>query len=289
MSIQQRDEKTMLDLILRVAHDNDSIKAVILNGSRVSPSAKKDAFQDYDIIYLVTHVLPFVENTHWLDPLGEKLILQKPDEMSGAWEHNKERFAFLMQFNDGNRIDLTLQAKKTFHKQHKDSQSVALLDKENILDPLPPPSDKDYLPTPPTKKAFMDCCNEFFWVSTSVAKGIARNELTYTKHLFEQIVKNEFVRLLTWQAGEKTHFKKPIGKHGKYLADYVASKTWKKFQTTYVGTKQSDVWEALFTLCDLFENIAVEIASTYHYPYPTHEYKAVIDYLHTVKNRSPST
>ncbi len=281
-----RDENTMKALILNAANKHDRIKAVVMNGSRVSPSAKKDAFQDFDIIYVVTDVGPFVEDQKWLDQFGERLIMQKPDEMSGSWETSKERFAFLIQFKDGNRIDLTLQTIEAYTKGHKDSQSLALLDKDGALNNLPPPSDKDYLQQPPTEKEFSDCCNEFFWVATYAAKGIVRNQLPYAKHMSDQIVKNELIKLMTWYAGIKTDFKVTIGNYAKYLKNYIEDDIWSKFEETYVGTNQQDMWHGLLLMCDLFEAIAIKVSSQYSFYYPKGEYKAVISYLKRVQTGS---
>ncbi len=43
----------MLDLIINTAKEDERIRAVIMNGSRVNPNVKRDCFQDYDIIYVV--------------------------------------------------------------------------------------------------------------------------------------------------------------------------------------------------------------------------------------------
>lgn len=48
-----RTEKEMIDLIMNTAKENERIRAVIMNGSRVNPNVKKDCFQDFDIIYAV--------------------------------------------------------------------------------------------------------------------------------------------------------------------------------------------------------------------------------------------
>jgi aminoglycoside 6-adenylyltransferase len=64
-----------------------------------------------------------------------------------------------MQFADGNRIDLTLYPVAKLADLGKDSLSVLLLDKDGIIQPLAPASDNDYLPKPPTAKAYADCCN----------------------------------------------------------------------------------------------------------------------------------
>lgn len=45
-----RTEHEMLDFILRTAADDERIRAVILNGSRVTPNARPDIFQDFDVV-----------------------------------------------------------------------------------------------------------------------------------------------------------------------------------------------------------------------------------------------
>jgi aminoglycoside 6-adenylyltransferase len=49
-----RTEQEMLDLILRVAKEDERIRAVLLAGSRANPGVPKDNYQDYDIAYFVT-------------------------------------------------------------------------------------------------------------------------------------------------------------------------------------------------------------------------------------------
>jgi aminoglycoside 6-adenylyltransferase len=44
-----RNESKIFQLILDIAQRDERIRAVILNGSRANPNAKKDIFQDYDI------------------------------------------------------------------------------------------------------------------------------------------------------------------------------------------------------------------------------------------------
>lgn len=280
----KRSEQVMLDLILEIAINDPRIRAVLMNGSRTSPNAKKDIFQDYDIVYLVTDVESFVNDKIWIDQFGERLIMQAPDEMDGHWEKDKNSYAYLMQFTDGNRIDLTLLNLSKWPSTHRDSQSVLLLDKDHIIGVLPLPSDADYLPTPPTAKQFSDCCNEFLWVATYVAKGIWRKELTYAKHTAEQIVKEELIKLLIWHAGIKTNYSKPIGKYGKYLEKYLEPELWQKFTQTYVDADYQHMWDALFIQCELFNQIAKKIAAHFAYVYNEKEYHAVTAFLQDIKN-----
>lgn len=110
-----RNESEMFDLILSTAQNDSRIRAVILNGSRANPNAPKDIYQDYDIIYLVTETQSYLENPTWIDCFGERLIMQLPDKLdaaAGIKMNFDQSFTYLMQFKDGNRIDLRIQTQQ---------------------------------------------------------------------------------------------------------------------------------------------------------------------------------
>jgi aminoglycoside 6-adenylyltransferase len=281
--LNHRDESEMLNLILKIANDDERIRAVIMNGSRTSPSTKKDIFQDYDIVYLVIDVESFVNDKKWIKQFGDLLILQTPDQMDGKWPKSKDEYAYLMQFRDWNRIDLTLLHIDRLPTMPRDSQSILLLDKDNLVKPFDPPSDDDYLPKPPTEEEFLNCCNEFLWVSTYVPKGIWRRELTYAKYITEQVVKEELIKLLTWYAGSKTDYKVPVGKFGKYLAQYIEPEIWNKFVKTYVDANYEHMWDALLLMLEIFNVIALRLANHFGYPYTQSEYYDVFEYLKNVR------
>ena len=92
-----------------------------------------------------------------------------------------------------------------------------MLDKDENLPPLPVASDKNYTVTVPDQQQFNDCCNEFWWVSTYVVKGLCRNELFYAvTHLYEYC-QQELLRLLSWQAAWQEPEPISVGKQFKYL------------------------------------------------------------------------
>ncbi len=283
MIAHKRNEETMMQLIIQTAEKDDRIRGVIMNGSRASPSALKDRFQDYDIVYIVTNVAPFVENEKWLDRFGEMLISQTPDKMDNRWPRNQGQFTYLMLFADQNRIDLKLIQSSKFLTMSPDSQSIVLLDKDHLLGNLKEPSDEDYLPKLPTEIEFLNCCNEFLWVSTYVAKGIYRQQLTYAKHMSEQVIKNELIKLLTWEAGIQTNCTIPLGHYGKYLEKYTDPTIWSKFCQTYTGTDYEEIWDGLFVMCQLFHQFALKISSHYQFAYNQDEYKSIVSYLQSVR------
>lgn len=206
-----RSKSAMLALIVHTAQDDDRIRAAMLNGSCVNPKASRDIFQDFDVIYFVTELASFKQDHRWLERFSELMILQTPDAMGDPPPLNDGHFAYLMQFTDGNRIDLTLFPLARLAEFRPESLSVLLLDKDQLFEPLPPPSDRDYLPQPPTARAFADCCNEFWWVAPDVAKGLWREEIVYAKYLLDHTLREQLMPMLTWQVGIATQFRADLG------------------------------------------------------------------------------
>ena len=103
-----RSEKEMMVLILNTAKNDERIRAVIMNGSRVNPNVSRDIFQDFDVIYVVSDISPYINNTAWIKQFGDLMILQMPDLMGNNPPEKDEVFTYLMQFKDGNRIDLKI-------------------------------------------------------------------------------------------------------------------------------------------------------------------------------------
>ena len=279
-----RSEQEMLDLILDTARKDERIRAVMMNGSRANPNAPRDFFQDFDIVYYVTEVDSFKQEPDWIECFGEMMILQLPDDMTDPPPENLVSYAYLMQFADGNRIDLTLFPIDKMTADEEDSETIILLDKDGIFPPFPPPSDSDYLPKPPTAKAFADCCNEFWWVSPYVAKGLWREELTYAKHLFDDAVREQLMKMLTWYVGVKTGFSQSTGKQGKYLKNFLEPELWALLEQTYADAGYEHTWEALLVMGDLFRKTATQVADHFGFEYPHGDDRRVSAHLRHVRS-----
>ena len=117
--IDMRNEEEIIALILNIAKNDERIRAVLLNGSRANPNIKKDRFQDFDIIYVVTEIETFLNDHDWINIFGERLILQMPKEMVIGDKGDDPSFQYLMLFEDGNRIDLTLFPFDKIHNELK--------------------------------------------------------------------------------------------------------------------------------------------------------------------------
>ena len=278
-----RTEQEMLDLILNVAQNDDDIRGVIMNGSRVNPDAPKDLFQDFDIVYFVRDVEPYRKNWNFIKPFGELMILQTPEDMVDPPAENDGHYTYLMQFLDGNRIDLSFCPLQSIPALTADSLTVVLLDKDHVIPDLPPPSDRDYLPKKPTAKSFDDCCNEFWWVNPYVAKGLWRDELTYAKHMLDVYVRDKLMNMLAWYVGMQTDFQRSPGKMGKYLKRYLDPDMWRLLERTFADSQPEHIWDSLFAMDDLFRQTARCVADTFGFDYPEQEDQNVTTYLQRIR------
>ncbi|GAB2535544.1 aminoglycoside 6-adenylyltransferase [Gracilibacillus alcaliphilus] len=273
-----RTEKEMMQLILDTAMEDERIRAVGMNGSRTNPNVSPDIFQDYDIVYIVKDVQSFIDDPGWIDVFGERLIMQTPDAMSLIPSESKDTFAYLMKFHDGNRIDLTLFPVERAAEWHGgDKLSIVLLDKDNILPTLDPPTDKDYQVQRPNQQLFDDCCNEFWWVSTYVVKGLWRQELIYAQdHL--HVIRGMLMHMLSWRIGMEHDFAISVGKSGKHFKSLLDKQEWEALLETYADGSYQGAWQALDSMCQLFEQTALKVARQLELIYDTEESARVQQY-----------
>lgn len=280
-----RSEKEMYDLIISVAQNDERIRAVYMNGSRVNPNIPKDIFQDYDIVYVVKENKPFYTDKRWIDIFGERLYMQCPDEVdrwNGLNVDFDKCYGWLIQFADGNRFDLHVIPAEEVNLS-EDKLCRILMDKDGILGKIPEPSDKDYRLKKPTQEEFLACCNEFWWCLNNVAKGLWREEVPYVHSVYYGGSHPQLVRLLNWKVGHETDFQVSTGKASKYLKSYLSADTWERFLQTYISGDLDEIWESVFVMCDLFDETAREMEKRWGYRYNIEEAIASYGFLKHVR------
>ncbi len=282
-----RSEKEMLDLVINTALKDDRIRAVILSGSRTNPDAPKDFFQDFDVVYVTTDIQPYIHNLEYIRQFGDLMILQLPDEMGSPEPEKHPGYCYLMQFIDGNRIDLTFYPLEKIPEMVWEGFNVVLLDKDGYLSTLIPPGKKVSLPEKPTANEFADCCNEFLWVAPYVAKGLWRKEITYARTFLDEYLRRQLMMMLSWYVGVITDFKGDPGKSGKYLQHYLPADLWNLLLRSYSNADINNTWEALFSMTDLFRSIARHVADHFGFAYPVGDDERVTAHLNHVRNLPP--
>ena len=263
-----RTETEMFDLILQTAKVLQ-VDAVAMSGSRINPQTQEDEFQDYDVVSIVDNLEDLISDLSWLDQFGMRLIEQ----------HNVlgHRRLYLMLFEDGNRIDLTL-CPKEYIQEWVDSEAgfKVLKDDKGLFEAYQPNSNR-YWTYPPTEEEFAASCNEFWWVSAYVVKGICRKQLIYsTDHLYG-ICQQELLKVLAWQVARDKGIV-DIGKNYKYLFHYLPAEKEKVFSALLDLSSIEKVGQSLFATMKLFDGEAQELAQKMGFTYDKEVAEKMISY-----------
>ncbi|MCM1329015.1 MAG: aminoglycoside 6-adenylyltransferase [Ruminococcus sp.] len=257
-----RTEKEMYDLIIGTARADERIRAVYMNGSRTNPNVPRDIFQDYDVVYVVTETKPFYEDKSWIDRFGERLYMQCPDELDrlrGMDVDFDKSYGWLIQFADGNRLDLHVEPLENC-RISEDKLCKILLDKDGVLPKIPEPTDGDYRIEKPTAGEFYATCNEFWWCLNNVAKGLWREEIPYVQDMLNFNIRPQLIKILLWKIGFDTDFSVSAAKSAKYMYKWLEPSVWRRFLRTYAGFEGSEIWSAVFEMCGLMDEFAPKIA-----------------------------
>ena len=263
-----RTESEMLNLILQTAKSL-KVEAIAMSGSRTNPKAPKDVFQDYDVVYVVDDLDNLTSDLSWLDQFGNRLIEQ--------YNVQGNRRLYLMLFEDGNRIDLTL-CPKDHIQEWVDSEAdyTVLKDEKGLFVPYSP-SPQRFWTSPASAIDFEKACNEFWWVSAYVVKGICRNQIIYaTDHLYG-ICQQELLKVLAWQvASDKGTV--DVGKNYKYLFNYLPAEKEKGFSALLDFSSKEKITQSLFATMQLFHQEAQSLAHKMGFDYKKDVAEKMIEY-----------
>ncbi len=278
--MKHRSEEEMMRLILSVAEEDARIRAVWMNGSRANPAAPKDQYQDFDIVYAVRDMQSFLGDPHWIDRFGERIMMQTRSDQLDSVPPYTDWYIYLCQFIDGNRIDLTLvPAERAAEAVLSDRMCRVLLDKDGVLPEIPEADESGYWVKKPEEREYLCTCNEFWWVSTYVVKGIWRQEMPYAHGMMNEVVRPMLQRMVEWKIGAEHGFAVNPGKMGKYIERYLYSDQWKLFAASFSGGNYDDMLRGLLSMCELFRLCAKEVGKVLGYPYPEEDDRRVSAYL----------
>ena len=185
-----------------------------------------------------------------------------------------------MQFRDGNRIDLHVES--ISHAKENilnDKLCKILLDKDNLLPAIPESTDEDYRVKEPSKEQYLCTCNEFWWCLNNVAKGLWREEITFVHDIFYGWIHPQLIKMLNWKIGYETDFKVSTGKSSKYMSKWLSKDLWNRFLKTYINGNIADSWDSIFLMCELFDEVAHEVAEYSGFHYNEEEAAASLSFL----------
>ena len=268
MCRQHRSQAQMLRLILQTAKSL-KVEAVAMSGSRTDTKAPKDEFQDYDVVYVVDDLDNLTSDLAWLDQFGTRIIEQ----------HNilGNRRLYLMLFEDGNRIDLTLCPKDHIQEWVDSEADYTVLKDEKGLFESYTTSPQRYWTNPASPIDFEKACNEFWWVSAYVVKGICRKQVIYAMDHLYGICQQELLKILAWQVASDNGTV-DIGKNYKYLFQYLPAEKEKEFSALLDFSSVEKLTQSLFATMQLFHQEAQILAQKMGFDYDMEVAEKMIEY-----------
>jgi len=277
-----RTNEEMMKLIMDVAINDERIRAVTMEGSRTSKNATHDQYCDFDICYVVNDIRQFTKDNKWIEIFGEILIVQYPDDWySHPYDYaGHDNFAYLIQFKDGNRIDLTLIDIKNIKKEQSFCEPrVVLLNKDDLKELKQISDESVFNIQKPTEMEYNNTCNEFRWLSIYISKGLCREELYYAKYAYDVLMMEMFIKMLNWKIGVDNDFNVTTGNHSKYLKRFLSSEEMKRFQEIFPNGTYEDIWSKLYVIYDFFAEIAKYVGEAFGYSFDAKETEEVRMFL----------
>ena len=252
-----RTDQEILGLILETAKKLQ-VDAVALSGSRTNPKVQTDEFQDYDLVYVVDDIDNLTSDLSWLDQFGKRII-----EQEVTLGHRR---LYLMLFEDGNRIDLTICPKEHINEWvASEADYTVLVDEKGLFESYSPSPERHWI-HPASNSDFEKSCNEFWWVSAYVVKGICRKQIIYaTDHLYG-ICQQELLKILAWQIASDRGAV-DIGKNYKYLFNYLPIEKEKEFSALLDFSSLDKITQSLLATMEFFHQEAQYLAQKMSFKY----------------------
>ncbi|EHQ59146.1 aminoglycoside 6-adenylyltransferase [Paenibacillus dendritiformis C454] len=275
----------MMNMFVDFARTDQRIRLATLEGSRTNRNIPPDTFQDYDVSYFVTDIDSFKENDQWLNIFGNRQMMQKPEDMELFPSELGNWFSYIILFEDGNKLDLTLipMSEVDDYFAKSDGLVEVLLDKDARINKEVIADDRQYWIKRPTAREFDDCCNEFWMVATYVVKGLARQEILFAIDHLHEIARPNLLRMMAWQIGSEQGYTFSVGKNYKFIDRYLPQEDWKSLLSTYSQNGYEEMWQSLSTCYTLFRTYSKAVAASLGYKYPDYD-EAITKYTENICN-----
>src|SRR5258708_7275953 len=207
----------MLEWLVSWAERNDSIRGLILSGSKANPLDKTDFLSDYDIAVFGSS-FDLIENDNWLTDLKEYWVCIHDKFETAGFEIPTR----LVIFNGELKVDFSFFPTEALTriidaKDLPDGFKIGyeiLLNKDSLLLSLPKPTGIGFVVDRPTETEYLKNQNEFWFEVYHVAKYLVRNDLWAAKSR-DWSAKEYFLQMMQWHQASKCQWKlspKPIGK-----------------------------------------------------------------------------
>jgi aminoglycoside 6-adenylyltransferase len=282
------DEAAVLARLTAWAEREEAVRTLVLTSSRARADETADALSDYDVIVGVGDTEDFLAGGDWVRGYGEPLA---------SWSDRHEVLGVATTFcgvvyADRIKVDYSVWPQALVERVGEaprlpDDLDVGyrvLLDKDGATSGWRAATYRAHVPEQPTRAAYEELVEEFWWVTTYVAKGLWRGELFFAKWVLDCDAKSGALRrMLEWRIELDHAWTLRPGSYGRGLERLLPADVWSELAATYGGVSAEECWEALFRTTALFRRVATDVGEALGHPYPAHVDAAVTAHLEDIR------
>jgi aminoglycoside 6-adenylyltransferase len=281
-----RTQQEMLDTILKIAKEDERIRAAYLYGSRANPDVKKDEYQDYDVCFIVTETESFQADKNWLNGFGDIAVINEA-ERNGLLFFGRDmsvlsrRCVINLMLCDFTNFDFIVEIKEEAAKDFATLKpNIILIDKDNFLSEIDTSVVDDYSSRKPNEDVYQACCSNFLRFIDYPAKGVAREKIPFAMVSFNSFTRTLLNRMIEWYIDIQTDFSVSI-KRERFYEKYLSEELYNLYARTYTD---SNYWNIIFTACGLFNKLALIVGTHFKFTYNQQEQDIMIEYLQKIKH-----
>jgi aminoglycoside 6-adenylyltransferase len=280
-NIRMQQEQNLIEELQRWARDDDSVRAMILTGSRADPHSTVDVLSDYDVELYVEDIQPFMSD-EWLSLFGEVMVKWPLRPMP---TFDKDWITRLVLFASEVRIDFQITARKSVDPLAYDAGFRVLIDKRGLTKDLNKATFSRYIIIRPAKEDYEALVNAFFWDACYVAKHLWRDEVYFAKYMLDCLIRFEHLRtIIEWYVSTRNGWSVSTGNYGRLFKRHIDAATWAELEATFADASLENNWQAFFNLIGLFRKLATYVAQDLGYDYPDALDRRVTAYCRRVKD-----
>jgi aminoglycoside 6-adenylyltransferase len=245
------------------AQANEDVRAAFVVGSRARIDHPADQWADLDIIMFARNVERYQNATDWLEQLAPVWVALAGRTVAGDPER-------LVLFEGGIETDFVFHSSDVMLQvpHMLESGSIpgiilrgtrVLLDKEGVLDPLPPPS-RPPAPPPPDTQAFRQTLDRFWFSAVYCARQLRRGEL-WVFQTGSGGMLGPLLQMVEWHVRAMHGWDYDTWHGGKFIAEWTEPEVYADLCRTFARMDALDGEQALQARLDLFHRLARQVAA----------------------------
>ena len=283
-----RTEKEIIDSVLALAGRDDGVRAVI----RTDLLPVREYLHSCNFIFVVSDIGRY-DGDVFRDGLRERILLFRadrsyPEMFPGAKAH-------LMVFGDGATIVIQAMSREAFLQRYGGGQErrdawigdtyQKLLDKDGLLAMDDRLEERQTLFSEiPTREAFMDACDEFWWVMKTLAEYTLRRELPAAMYYLNVSVRGLLNRLLRWHIVLRAGGPVDMGILDSRLEALLEEDLFRLYRATYPDTDYAHIRAASDAAARLWREAGNRVAGRCGFEYPRETEENMLAFLQNLGN-----